>query len=98
MRIFNLRSLREYGKKYGPRADSALRAWFHEANEAEWKNSQEIRKRYNNAKIIDDEVVVFKICHNDYRLVVKVWYSGQQVYIKFFGTHAEYDRFDVKGL
>ena len=98
MRIIAKSTLVKYGEKYGSRAQKQLRAWYEEAKEAEWRNSQDILKRYNEAKIINNETVIFKICDNYYRLVVKIFYPGQEVYIKFFGTHAEYDRLDLKDL
>lgn len=98
MRIIAYSRLLEYGRKYGPDADSRLRAWYQEARAAEWRSPQDIRDRFKDADFIGDEVVIFDICQNRYRLIVKVWYPGQEIYIKFFGTHAEYDRFDLEGL
>lgn len=98
MRIFSKKYLDEAGRIYGPDAARRLRAWYQEAKEAKWTCPQEIGARYLDADFVGDEVVIFDICNNRFRLIVKIWYAGQEVYIKFFGTHAEYDRFDVKGL
>ena len=98
MRIIAYSRLLEYGRKYGPDADSRLRAWYQEARAAEWRSPQDIRDRFKDADFIGDEVVIFDICQNRFRLIVKVWYAGQEIYIKLFGTHAEYDRFDLEGL
>ena len=98
MRIIAKSTLVKKGKEYGPRAQKQLNVWYEEVKEAEWRNSRDILRRFNEAKIINNEIVVFKICRNDYRLVVKVRYQWQEVYIKFFGTHAEYDRLDLKDL
>jgi len=56
----------------------------------------DIKARYAHASVVDSERVVFNIAGNKYRLVVKIWFPGQQVYIRFVGTHEEYDRLDVK--
>ncbi len=69
-----------------------LSAWLCEAEEAEWKRSQDITRKYANARFLADNTVVFKIKGNDYRLVTKVNYKNQIVIIKRIGTHAEYSR------
>jgi mRNA interferase HigB len=58
----------------------------------------EIRARYPNASIIDSERVVFNIHGNTYRLVVKIWFAGKMVYVKFIGTHADCDKINIKEL
>ena len=58
----------------------------------------DIKARYAHASVIDSERVVFNIGGNKYRLVAKLWFPGQAVWIKFVGTHAEYDRIDVTAL
>jgi mRNA interferase HigB len=58
----------------------------------------DIKARYAHAGVVDAERVVFNIGAHKYRLVVKVWFPGQTVWIKFVGTHAEYDGLDVKSL
>ena len=58
----------------------------------------DIKRRYPTASVIDAERVVFNIGGNKYRLVVKVWFPGQTVWIKFVGTHRQYDRIDVTEL
>lgn len=98
MRIIAKSRLLEYGLKYGPDAESRLRAWYQEASTAEWRTPLDIRNRYKDVDFIGDEVVIFDICQNRFRLIVKIWYLGQEIYIKFFGTHAEYDRFDLERL
>ena len=98
MRIIAKRTLIEAGQKYGPDVMQQLLAWHGVVKEAEWRKSQDIRNDFNNAKIITNEVVVFKICFNRFRLVIKVWYTGQEVYIKHFVPHTEYDDLDLKDL
>jgi mRNA interferase HigB len=75
---------------------SALDAWFHEALRAEWKGPADVRRSYRNASIVGPDRVVFNIKGNSYRLVVAVDYGRQIVFIKWIGSHAEYDKVDVK--
>jgi mRNA interferase HigB len=75
---------------------SALDAWFHEVLRARWKGPADILKTYANASIVGPDRVAFNIKGNNYRLVVAVNYLHQIVFIKWIGTHADYDHVDVK--
>ncbi len=75
---------------------SALEAWFHEVRTAQWETPSDVKKSYANASIVGDDRVVFNIHGNAYRLVVAVDYRRQVVFIKWLGTHAAYDKIDVK--
>jgi mRNA interferase HigB len=75
---------------------SALDAWFHEAEQAGWKSPTDVKKAYASASIVGPDRMVFNIKGNDYRLVVAVNYRLQIVFIKWFGSHAEYDGIDVR--
>ncbi len=94
MRVIALRTLREFWEL---NADSAapLRAWYHEADRAEWDSPAAVKAKYRNASILGDNRVVFNIKGNDYRLVVKIHYDRRVVYIRFIGTHAQYDRINA---
>lgn len=90
------KTLKEHWEK--PRrkdSEQALKAWYQEALKADWKNPNEIKDQYKNASIVGDNRVVFNICGNKYRLVVKINYVSQWIFIKFVGTHKEYDNIDV---
>ncbi len=76
-------------------SEAPLRAWFKEAKEAGWKGPSEIKERYASASFLANDRVVFNIKGNDYRLVVAVRYDFGIVYIRFVGTHAEYDKIDA---
>lgn len=78
-----------------PQAEQPLRAWYDEARQAAWSRPQDIKDHYATASFIGGNRVVFNIKGNDYRLVAAVAYRFQAVYIKFVGTHAEYDRIDA---
>ena len=75
---------------------AALDSWFQEARQAEWKNSSEVKAGYANASIVGADRVVFNIKGNAYRLVVAVNYRRGALFIKWLGTHREYDKIDVR--
>ena len=94
--IIALKALREHWEKPG-REDSKepLKSWYQEAKQSNWKNPHELKQQYRNASIVVDNRVVFNICGNKYRLVVKINYETQWVFIRFVGTQKEYDKIDV---
>lgn len=94
MRVFNNSTLAAYLRKY-PRASQPLRLWQKVAKKAKWQNSAELKRDYPTASIVNGTRVVFNIRHNDYRLVVAIRYDKQRIYVRFFGTHAEYDKIDA---
>lgn len=75
---------------------TALDAWFNEVRHAEWKNSSDVKASYASASIVGAERVVFNIKGNSYRLIVAVDYKRAIVFIKWMGTHKEYDAIDVR--
>jgi mRNA interferase HigB len=75
---------------------AALDSWFQEARQAEWNNSSDIKASYAHAGIVGADRVVFNIKGNAYRLVVAVKYRRATVYIKWLGTHKDYDSIDVR--
>lgn len=81
-------------------ADSklALLTWLAEAEGARWENPHDIKKRYPKASIVGNNRVVFDICHNKYRLIVKVDYQEEVVEIRYLGTHKDYDRINAKEI
>jgi mRNA interferase HigB len=100
MRIIARRTLREFvatraGHKDQGALRSALDAWFHEAQKAEWRSSAEIKQLYATASIVSADRVVFNIKGNSYRLVAAIDYEKGIVWIKWVGTHDDYDQIDV---
>ncbi len=95
MRVIAKRTLREFWQRFHD-AEEALKAWHAEAEAAAWQNPAEIKAQYGNASIIKDSRVVFNICGNKYRLVVKINYGHAVILIRFIGTHKEYDAIDVE--
>ena len=94
MRIIARRTLREFHARHAD-AKPFLEAWFHEAVDARWEEPQAIKKRYPSADILPGNRVVFNIKGNTYRLIVKIHYNTGIVFIRFVGTHAEYDKIDA---
>jgi mRNA interferase HigB len=76
-------------------AEMPLRSWLDEVRNANWTQPADIKAQFGNASILKHRRVVFNIKGNDYRLVVAVAYRFQSLYIKFVGTHAQYDAIDV---
>lgn len=97
MRIIAFRTLREFFQipEYSD-SEIPLRAWYHDAKLAEWSNSNELKQQFRNASIVGNGRVVFNIKGNDYRLIVAIDYSFQALYIRFVGTHKQYDKIDPK--
>lgn len=78
-----------------PDAEQPLKSWYAEVSKADWATPQQLKAQYANASIRPGKRVVFNIKGNDYRLVVAIAYRFQAVYIKFIGTHKQYDAMDV---
>ena len=101
VRIIARKTLRDFveslrGGKAQKSVKSALDAWFHEVQSANWKTPADVTRSYANASIVGDDRVVFNIKGNAYRLVVAVDYRRHIVFIKWLGSHAEYDKINVK--
>lgn len=79
-------------------SEQALRAWYVEAKKGNWSNSHQIKQIYRTASVVGNERIVFNICGNKYRLVVAVKYEFKIFYIRFIGTHSQYDNIDVKEI
>lgn len=99
MRIIAFRTLKEFFEKpeYSD-SEVSLRAWYHDVKAAVWENSNELKKQFKNASIVGNGRVVFNIKGNDYRLVVAIDYEFQVIFIRFIGTHQQYDKIDSKTI
>lgn len=96
MRIFSRKTLREFWER-SDCADSEqpLKAWYDEANKANWETPNDIKALYKHASILKESRVVFNIHGNKYRVIVKINYSFSTIYIRFVGTHKEYDKINA---
>ncbi len=97
MRVIARRTRRDF---FEPPTDSktSLEAWFHEAAAARWREPQDIKRRYASADVLPGNRAVFNIKGNAYRLVVKIHYQTGIIFIRFVGTHAEYDKIDATSI
>ena len=94
MRIISRRALREFWEKH-PDARQSLQAWYVDVKRVEWKTPSDIIDVYRNANIVENNRAVFNIKGNHYRIVVAIQYEFGIVYIRFVGTHPEYDKIDA---
>ncbi len=76
----------------------SLEVWFHEVKRESWQSPADIKEKYRNASILKNSRVVFNICGNKYRIVVKIEFKTQIVFIRFIGTHKEYDKINAEEI
>ena len=93
MRVIAKRTLREFCIKHNDCEDQ-LKSWFHESETSNWQSPNDIKKEYPSTSVLEDNRVVFNIKGNKYRLVVKINYGYGIIWIRFIGTHSEYDKID----
>ena len=94
MRIIAKSTLRAFWERH-PNAEGPLLAWYRETEKADWASPAQVKAQYRSASFVGENRVIFNIKGNDYRLVVKINYPYRVVYVRFVGTHAEYDKIDV---
>jgi len=98
-RIIARKTLREFWERPGCESSKGpLEAWFHRTKNSEWRGPHDVKSEYGSASIVKNGRVVFNIAGNKYRLVVKINYAVRQVYIRFVGTHKEYDGIDAETI
>jgi mRNA interferase HigB len=97
LRVIAKKILREFCEKHSD-CEQQLKSWYQETSKAEWQNSNEIKLYYPTASIIGDNRIVFNIKGNSYRLIIKINFDYQMVWIRFIGTHSEYDKINAKTI
>lgn len=97
MRVIAKRTLREFWIKHND-CEEQLKSWYKEAIDATWNSPQDIKKDYPSASFLQDNRVVFNIKGNKYRLIVKINYDFEMIWIRFIGTHAEYDKINASTI
>jgi len=97
LRVIAKKVLRDFWIRHSD-CEQQLKSWYREAAKSEWKNTNEIKKDYPMASILKDNRVVFNIKGNNYRLVVKINFHYQMMWIRFVGTHKEYDIIDANKI
>src|SRR5260370_21057081 len=96
MRVIAIKMLRDFWRKVGCEdAEQPLKSWYAEAIKASWSKTSDIKEQFRHASFVGDRVV-FNIAGNKYRLVVFIKYSSRTVYIRFIGTHKQYDKVVIK--
>jgi mRNA interferase HigB len=101
VRVIARRTLREFVESRAGHKDEAalkasLDAWFNEVRKANWKSTADVKRLYASASVVSAERIIFNIKGNDYRLVVAVDFEKRLVWIKWIGTHKQYDRISAK--
>jgi mRNA interferase HigB len=96
-RIFVKGTLRDYWERY-PDAEQYLKTWYDTAINANWKTPNDVKQNYANASILKDSRIVFNIKGNSHRLIAKINFDKQWIFIRFIGTHSEYDKIDANRI
>ncbi len=97
MRVVAKSTLREYWDNH-PECKQPLLSWYKVAIKAKWSNFNEIKEQFGSCKIVGNDRIVFKVKGNNYRLIIKISFENQLIYIRFLGTHSEYDLIDAKQI
>ena len=95
MRIISRITFREYWERH-PESEQPLLAWYQEVRQADWSTPAGVIERFPNASILGDDRVVFRLRGGNYRIVGRIFYPARYVYIRFVGTHREYDRINAE--
>jgi len=98
--VFNIiarKTLLDYCKKY-PEGAKSLHEWYHEMVKSNYRTFNKLKKDYPNVSIVGDDRVVFNVLGNRYRLVVRIVFEYKAIQVKWFGSHAEYDKVNVEGI
>ena len=97
MRVSSRKKIIEYYRDHAM-SKTALEVWYKKVSKSSWENLNDLKQDYLGADYVGNNRVVFNIKGNDYRLVAIIIYISQKVYIRWIGTHAEYDKTDVKNI
>jgi mRNA interferase HigB len=96
-RIIAKRTLVEFWEKF-PESEDYLKTWYETVKQADWRNPNEIKQFYSTVSILKNSRVVFNIKGNDFRLVALINYERQWLFIRFIGTHQEYDQINANKI
>lgn len=97
MRIITKKTLKIFWEEH-PDCEQSLLSWFKVAKKAKWSDFNEVKSQFGSCKVIGRDRIVFKIKGNNYRLIVKITFVNQIIWIRFIGTHPEYDKIDAKTI
>lgn len=96
-RIFAKRTLREFWERHAD-AEQYLKTWYQTAKNSRWKTPSDVKSTFAHASILKNQRIVFNIKGNSYRLVAKFNFEKQWIFIRFIGTHAEYDKINANNI
>lgn len=96
-RIFSKGTLRQFWEKH-PETEQFLKTWYETAMKSDWKSPNDVKNAYANASILKNQRVVFNIKGNAYRLIVKFNFEKQWMFVRFIGTHQEYDKINANTI
>ena len=97
MRVIAKRTLKEFWEKHED-SEQALLSWYKVAKREKWENFEEIKSQFGSCKILGRDRIIFKIKGNKYRLIVKITFVHKIIWIRFIGTHSEYDTINAKEI
>lgn len=97
MHVISRKAIREFWGEH-PDAEQPLKAWFAEAKIASWTQPADVKAKYGSASILQGGRVVFNIAGNKFRLVVQINYEHFTVYVRYVGTHKDYDKIDAQSI
>jgi len=97
MRIVTFLKIKEFSEKHSS-SNVALRDWFIKAKRSEWKTLNDVKQTFNSVDYVGNNRFVFNIKGNDYRLVAIIIFASSKVYIRFIGTHSNYDKIDCSNI
>ena len=95
MRIVTYKAIQDFVLKHAD-ADTALKEWYHKVKKQEWESFNDVKNTFGSADYVGNNRIVFNVKGNNYRVVCIVIFASKKVYIRFIGTHAEYDKIDSK--
>jgi len=97
MRIIARKALVDFYERK-PESKASLESWYQEVKRAVWKSPIDVFSQFPKARSVSKDRVIFKILGNRYRLIVRIHYESEIIYIRFVGTHSDYDRIDVRSV
>lgn len=97
MKIFSRGTLRDFWEKHA-NCEQQLKIWYRETEKSDWSSIQDLKREYPSASILKNNRIVFNIKGNDYRLVAKFNFEYQLCWMRFIGTHAEYDKINANEI
>lgn len=97
MRIVTFTRIKDFAENH-PNADVALRDWYFKTKRSDWDDLNDVKQTFNSVDYVGNNRYVFNIKGNNYRLVAIIIFMSKKVYIRFIGTHSEYDKIDCSNI